>query len=359
MAKERNYGIDALRIVSMVMVVTLHLLAKEIYATKPFSTYYWMIWVLQIIAFCAVNVFAIISGYVMYQVKYKPSRIINLWIEVLFYSFVISAIVLIINPGDFSKEALLNTIFPISRGCYWYISAYIGMYIFIPILNLALEKLDRKTIFGIIISALFIIAFATRFLQKDPYGLKDGYSVLWLSILYLVGGYCSKYDIFKKIGKTKSLLFFLASASFTFLFKFIMENLTFIIFGEAKWGGVLIVYTSPTMFLSGFFLVSLFANIKVKESVTKIVSVITPTVLGVYIIHQHTLLWKYIQGAVITTHHWYLIIFEILGYVLIVYLLATVIDLLRIKLFKIIKIRELSEKAENLLKKITVKLLKG
>lgn len=60
----RNYGIDALRILSMMMVVTLHILTngEALNSTKVFSGQYEMAWLLQIACFGAVNCYVIISG---------------------------------------------------------------------------------------------------------------------------------------------------------------------------------------------------------------------------------------------------------------------------------------------------------
>ena len=76
--KERNYGIDVLRMVSMFMVVVLHVLGRGgvLQATKDLSLNYWVSWSLEIAALCAVNCYAIISGYVGYGRKTKYSNLI-------------------------------------------------------------------------------------------------------------------------------------------------------------------------------------------------------------------------------------------------------------------------------------------
>ena len=64
--KERNYGIDLLRILSMFMVVLLHLcgFGGVLSNVKPFSVNYYIAWFLEIVSYCAVDVFALISGFV-------------------------------------------------------------------------------------------------------------------------------------------------------------------------------------------------------------------------------------------------------------------------------------------------------
>lgn len=71
--KERNYGIDMLRIVAMFMVIILHILGRGgiLDSVKTFSPNYYIGWFMEIASFGAVNCYAIISGYVCYNKKNK------------------------------------------------------------------------------------------------------------------------------------------------------------------------------------------------------------------------------------------------------------------------------------------------
>ena len=64
--KERNAGIDLLRIVSMFFVVVLHSLGQGgiLFNTAVGSSQYKVAWLLEIFAYGAVDIFALISGYV-------------------------------------------------------------------------------------------------------------------------------------------------------------------------------------------------------------------------------------------------------------------------------------------------------
>ena len=92
--RERNYGIDALRIIAMFMVVILHVLGKGgvLISLEKFSLGYEIAWFLEILVFCAVNCYALISGYVMYGSKPKYSSLALLWLQVAFYTVLITCI---------------------------------------------------------------------------------------------------------------------------------------------------------------------------------------------------------------------------------------------------------------------------
>ena len=81
----RNYGIDLLRIVSMIMILVLHicdiggmLTFTDRDANDTVGYFFYAM------SFCAVNCFALISGYVGYKSKHKYANIIYLTLQVIF-----------------------------------------------------------------------------------------------------------------------------------------------------------------------------------------------------------------------------------------------------------------------------------
>ena len=81
----RNYGIDLLRIFSMFLIVILHSLGHGgvLSSTVINSSQYKFSWLLEIISYCAVDIFALISGYVSYtgnEKKTNYSNYFNLWL---------------------------------------------------------------------------------------------------------------------------------------------------------------------------------------------------------------------------------------------------------------------------------------
>lgn len=93
--KKRNTGINLFKLFSMFMIALLHVLGMGgiTGATAGTSSYY-PVYLMQNAAFCAVNCYALISGYLMLGKKIKPSRITELWFEVFFYSVGLSAIMI-------------------------------------------------------------------------------------------------------------------------------------------------------------------------------------------------------------------------------------------------------------------------
>lgn len=201
---KRNYGIDFLRMLSMFMVVTRHVLGLGgiLEISQAGSTNYWVAWLFEIATGCAVNVFALISGYVMWHSKTTVSRISELWMQVFFYGALMTGIFFAIMPESIGPSSLVNTIFPFTRSNYWYMTAYFGMYLLIPVLNAGIQNITKKA-FGASLFACFIFfSIIPVFLLENPYGFSGGYSMLWLCLMYLVGAYISKYRIAEKAKKS-------------------------------------------------------------------------------------------------------------------------------------------------------------
>ena len=113
--QERIVGIDILRILSMFMVVVLHVLGHGgILANAEALSFKWFI-VSGIEALCiiGVNCFALITGYVNGEKTFKLKNIINLGLQVFFYSIVISMIFYICGFAQFSLKGFIGFLFPV------------------------------------------------------------------------------------------------------------------------------------------------------------------------------------------------------------------------------------------------------
>ena len=181
----KNRGIDALRMVAMFMVVTLHILTQGgvLNASVRFTSQYEAGWFLQTAAFCAVDVYALISGYVWACAEYRYRKIIELWLQVAVYTVSITVLLCFLIPSSVSATQWLKAFFPVMSGQYWYFSSYVALFLFIPLLNMILEKMEKRQLrFCLGMILLFFSCFQTLF-YSDVFGTNDGYSAIWLMIL--------------------------------------------------------------------------------------------------------------------------------------------------------------------------------
>lgn len=336
--KEREYGIDALRILSMFMVVVLHMLGNGgvLDTAEPLSVNYSVSWLLEIFAFCAVNCYALISGYVGLGANYKYSNIITLWLQVAFYTIGITFLAYFISPEWVTLERIKSAFFPVLSYQYWYFSAYFGLFFLIPVLNIIVEKLPKKNLRAVIIAVFMLFSVFLVLYGNDVFWIGNGYSTIWLAILYVLGAYFKKYQTLKKIKAGYWILIYILSVILTWLSKIGME---FFGFGFSD---TLVNNISPTMVFAAVSLIAFFVHIKPGKTICKIISKISPLAFGVYLIHVHPFLWNVMtykltglaQGSPIR------LVAGVLTVSLGVFLICIIIDFIRSALFNVLKIKK-------------------
>lgn len=84
---KHNYGIDLYRIICMIMIPCFHIMGWGVLEETHSLTWNNEIcWLLEIMAYCAPNEYALISGYANYGKKQRYSSIIFRTIQVTFYT---------------------------------------------------------------------------------------------------------------------------------------------------------------------------------------------------------------------------------------------------------------------------------
>ena len=294
---ERNHGIDLLRLLAMFFIVLGHVLSKGniLNSTSTFSLTYEVLWLLKIVTICAVNTFGIISGYVGYicythtYTAQRYSNSIYLWIKVVLYSVIISAVFYFLPGYDVSVKQLIKSAFPVVCGFYWYFNAYLGCSIISPFLNRTVERSSKKQLKVTIILGAVLFSVIGTLSLNDVFALEYGYSVFWLCILYFIGAVLNKYSdsIVKNLFYKLS---FVGCVLFLWLFKLVAELLTVKLFGYPDYGNILNEYTSLPVVFMAICLVIIFSNMSINEKIGKIISTLSLSSFFVYIIHMHPLI---------------------------------------------------------------------
>lgn len=229
----RNHGIELLRIFAMLLAAVLHILKKGgvITASEGNLAAYSTVWLLEAAAYCAVNCYALISGYVGYSDRPKPLRLarcIELWLQVVFYSVIITTVYCIAGVGSVGVSNFADAFLPVTSKQYWYFTAYIGMFFFIPLLNALVRRLNRRALVSLCIMLIAVFSLYDTFAsfwKKDPLALVGGHSPLWLGVLYIFGAAMKKLRVPESMSSKKALLIYASAAVFTALFKITGDRL--------------------------------------------------------------------------------------------------------------------------------------
>ncbi len=343
--EKRNYGIDLLRICSMLMVLILHLLGAGgiLASTDTLSLNYNGAWFLETATYCAVNCYGLISGYVGWKSKPKYANIVLLWLQVVLYSAGVTLLFSLIQPGSITGTQILQSFFPVINNYGWYFTCYFALFFFMPALNHLIGTMtekDLKILCGCTVGTLSILSTAAL---KDIFQIKDGYSVLWLAALYLFGGCIGRFGWFKNTKKRYFTLIYFGCVVLSWGVKCLLELWKNPWLSQFTYSEVFIRYKSPTILLSAVVLLLMFSKINLPKIGKNIVKFLSPTAFGVYIIHMHPQIWNRIivgKFAIFATDNLFLLIVKVLLTALILYLIFSLIDLLRHYLFRWLKIKE-------------------
>lgn len=321
---QRHIGMDALRLFSMLLVCLFH--ASKLMDDNPYVN-----------ALCciAVNLFALISGYVCVQSGWKIKRYVTLWFQVAFYSVVFFVV------GRACYETGLDTQFQTGAakcllpvplaGSYWYFTAYTGLFMVMPFINKLVTTLSRQQFQALLILAVGCLSVLTG-LRQTPELYSNGFNMAWLTALYLVGSYFKLYPV-RWNGAVCVAVYLLCSAAVMLL--------------KYTKGYTAMDYASPICLASSCAVFYLFAR-RSKwggERISRILSGLAPYAFGVYLVHMHPYVWHCLEevGKVCCGQEW----FGWWVYVaaaIVLFTVCMVLDMCRAKLFGWLKVGALAER---------------
>ena len=352
--KERNPGIDLIRIIAMYGILINHSIYHN-YAKEKFSRFK-RLEILHILLFWHNDGYALISGVIGFK-THKYSNLLYLWLCVFFYTIGIrfyyqkfKHVNININIEDKYKEY-----FPMIYRKYWYFTAYFGMYLYLPAINKGITYLNKSQLKLIVLSTLGILVFWREYMnpEKDVFQTDKGYSTLWLLTFYITGAYIGKYRI-EYSGKKKFIfciicLFIYFSLSI-FYYKINFEPFDINgyykrkIFFKLK--SLLTDYYDSILKITQSISISLFfLQIKFNKYLAKIICFIGPRTFAVYIIHSNSYINDDIISNLFKDTPSDLTLITVYKLVMVrclkIFVICIIIDYLRELLFRILRIRKI------------------
>ena len=290
---KRNHGIDLLRLTAMLFVAALHILGigGVIAGAELLSAQFLTAQFLRIAMLCAVDCYALISGFVGWQKRPRWSSAARLWVKAVFYCVTITA--MISRFTDIDSRTALNALLPVTTGQYWYLTAYMGLFVLMPLLNFAVQQMPRRELAMTLGGILTLFCILPISPLTDAFYLHDGYSVLWLAVIYLLGGYLGKYDVLSRLSGQVWGLVFLGSVLFAWAPRMAALWLKPSLWGMS-YGNILIEYTSPTIVLAAAALLALFSRLRLPRWADALTVRLSPCAFGVYLSHAHPLVFRHV-----------------------------------------------------------------
>lgn len=283
---ERNYGIDLLRLFAMFMIVCWHIIDHGgvlIAAQEAGTDAYTAVWFVRIICMCAVDCFAIITGYVSYGSRYRYGRYFKTWVQVSFISLSISVLFFVLYRSIGLGTVLFSAL-PVFSGKYWYFTAYTGVYLLMPIINAFAEKTELKQFnrhFLIMVVGLFIYSpFSQYMFGSELLKFGGGYSIPWLAFLYLMGIWLKRNPI-RKIKTVYIVLMLCISIGGGMLLR---------IYDNGMISGIVLKYEGTLVVSQALAWFCLFERAKLPHFIKRIVIIFAPSAFSVYLIHDNPII---------------------------------------------------------------------
>ena len=202
---QRQSNIELLRIIAMVLIIFHHFIVHGVLnydlpaMILPFR-YIPSNIVSQLIASggkMGVDLFVIISGYFMVNITLdsgKMKKRLKILIgQIWFYSitiFLFNYFAKIIQPN---LSMIVKVFLPVCYGTYWFATAYVVLYLFVPYINNVLANLDQNGNRRLLITLIVIVSLLPTFLPNS-FSLCVN-SVSQFILYYVTGAYLRRYPL--------------------------------------------------------------------------------------------------------------------------------------------------------------------
>ena len=366
MKKTRQANLELLRLISMIMVVTMHVInhGGMIDLAQKGTLAYYVAWTLFGVSFVSINLYILISGYFLAESRFSLWRLVKIELQVFFYAFGILALFWIFGDVEKDIKYLVYCVTPIISDFYWFATMYVGMYLLSPLLNRLAKALTKRQLQCVLVLLFLQFSVWTNvFYYTSGMNIAGGVSISWFLVMYLAGAYIKLYYV----PDQKATKWLLAGCGLALLIpvsRYLIEavlstplgNIGFL--EDLMWGySVFYQYNSILAVLGACCLFIAFLNIKLKDGpVSKGIVLAASASFGVYLIHDHyyirEILWKKINPWA-WMDDWYLIpciLLTIVG----IYVGCMAVELLRQKLCKPLenRLKPVIDKADNKLRQI-------
>ena len=340
----RVWGVDALRVVAMMMIVGLHYLLFGGVLDHTSGVNRWFAWFVESLLFIAVDIYVLISGYfLVMQRKFRLKPLAKIWVQAFFYSVLFYAWHVYAMGGGIQLRELLRALFPVRYGLYWFVTAYVGMFLLSPFLARLAQSLSRREYWRFLMVMTAAFSFYSFFRpESDPFKMVGGYCVFWFIVLFFWGGYIRLWGI--SVGKAKAWWVYVMASVATFLLSIPVEWILHAEGFKVKTLGIqgFYQYNSPTVLLAALALFLFFLQTEKPHGfIGRAISWMAPLTFGVYLIHENAYIRKELwyhwisTGTACESSVWYLAMHMAVT-VIGVFLACILIDAVRAKLFRLL-----------------------
>lgn len=287
-------NLELLRCVAMMMVVVLHFLGKggllpEL-TGESLGAAGTAAWLLETFCIVAVNLYMFISGYLLCTSSFKLSRLLRLLIQLWSYSVffgVLGAAAGLIAETPVDTHYFLTLLFPVSMGHYWFLTAYVFLYLLLPFLGLAVKRMTKQQLKAAIFLLLIMFCVLKSILPLRLEMDEKGYDCLWYVCVFVTAAYIRRFGagVLKKRGR--GLCLYVACCLLAFAGTMTLRFIFIRTGSIGRMTGMCLEYNHILPFLGALGLFCAFAQMEIKGKIANVINKIGPYTLGVYLLHEN------------------------------------------------------------------------
>lgn len=287
--KERQSNFEVLRIFAIFMIVCFHFALKGGWDFKAGSVLCFEKNVFLILGELGVNIFMLITGYFMCEKMRRKSRAMLIWLESCFYTFCAFFILHFFRDMPFTKRVFMQIAFPEIFDTYWYVTAYLVIYLISPYLNIMICAMDKTAFRKFLGTTLLLWCAIPSVFQFIFDTTERGFfytRLVWLVVVYCFGAYIKRFGYLQKFDSLKKNI----AASFAIFFIMVLflfiSNFDLPVFFINSVGKNF-RFWPPNEILMFLLSVSVFNSFRLaKIGQSAFVNNMASTTLGVYMIHD-------------------------------------------------------------------------
>lgn len=292
--KKRMANLELLRCVAMLMVVVLHYLGKggllpEL-TGESLGAAGTAAWLLEAFCIVAVNVYMFISGYFLCTSHFRLSRLLQLFGQVWLYSAafgMIGALTGVVAETPVDTHYFLTLLFPVNMGHYWFMTAYLFLYLLLPLVGNALKKMTKGQLQCVVIVLLLVFCVAKSVL---PFRLEmdaKGYDCLWYLCVFTAAAYVRRFGIPFLEKKGRGLFLYVGCSLLAFGGTMFLRQVYLRTGSLGRMVGMCMEYNHILPFVAAVGLFAAFSRLRVYGKIAAVIEKTAPYTLGVYLLHEN------------------------------------------------------------------------
>lgn len=331
---QRESKFELLRIISMCMIIAYHYVGhgigiNNLSLVSPINRFFLQ----EFFMFgkIGVNLFVMLTGYFgIKTTSINKDKLLKLSIQTTFFQY-FGIVLFIILGNNIEIKSLITFLFPIIFNKYWFITAYVVMFLLSPYINRGLMTLSKKEYQNLILLLLVIWCFIPTF-SNQLYSGFNWTQQIWMIVTYIFGAYIRLYPPKLKsitILVCLSIVLLLGSVIvISIIARFIYSKATPYITYFCWSNSILAVFCTFMLFI-------FFVNLKISHN--NMINRLGTSALSVYLFHENQLLspilWQKLIGKLDTTKNYIItLIITIIIIYFIGFLLHNVFEFLYVKL---------------------------